>query len=260
VEIGRDSVDVKVDGIKASAAKKGLPPVEVLRAKLGKKIIPGLIGPNGQVYILDGHHKISAAGRIIAKAPNGDTVKAQIRVLADYTGKSEQEFAKDLFGKYNAGQFPEEMLRKNPSAVQKLGMLPADFPSMQNNPYRSLAGNVFDKMGLNGADMEDFIQFKVAKALKERLNIGLKPGLANDEEVIKKARTFLTTDAKVVEILRNGARGPEVQFTNELIIEKAIQKTIRKTEKSSDIASAARSNSNPRMARIIQAVSQACGQ
>ena len=164
---------------------------KVLQRKLDTHLTPAIIDPDGNVRNTDAHHHITAMLEL--KEMTGVTLTARAKILADYRGQSEAEYAHDFVGRLKKGWFGPNAAGM--SDVDKVRSLPKTYARMKNDPLRSAVEAAFERLGLDGKMFTDYIEFKVGAALVEngiyerlRQKGILEPGARTipDELVFKK--------------------------------------------------------------------------
>lgn len=171
--LGFLEVDEKIDKIKKM--KK-----EELQKYLEEKLIPVIIGPNNNLFMIDRHHLARCCWEL-------NIEKVFINEIANLSHLSEEEFWKvlitakwcHLYDQFGNGPHNHELL-------------PENIRSMSDDPYRSLAwflkeDKVFSKNGNN----VPFIEFYWANFLRNKIKYehgkdGIKKMIKLAKEVIKK--------------------------------------------------------------------------
>lgn len=150
--------------------------------------VGAFIGPDGKTYVTDGHHRTVAISLALAgelKAlPSHHQPGLKVKVLGDYTGRPQAEFAKAL-REAGAGNFTPELEARTRARVEELrnqgsadpegqalaelyANLPADFAGIGDNPMRAAVGEAFKANGLKSPQYVDYIEFRVAQWLEAR--------------------------------------------------------------------------------------------
>jgi hypothetical protein len=167
-EIGLAAVDAKVDEWRLEAQRAKLPlrdwAERVLLPRMGETVIEGIVDPRGEVRITDGHHRTTALRRLAKET--GLPFRIKVAVVADYTGKSDEEYASHFVGVLKKGWFLPDA--RNLSPVKRLASIPDDFESLHDNPMRSAVDAAMERSGVAASDMVDYIQFYAGEALVKR--------------------------------------------------------------------------------------------
>lgn len=150
--------------------------------------VGAFIGPDGKTYVTDGHHRtvaISLALQGELKAlPSALQPGLKVKVLGDYTGRPQAEFAKAL-REAGAGNFTPELeartrvrveeLRKQGAAdpqgqalAELYANLPENFAAIENNPMRAAVGEALKANGIKSTQYVDYIEFRVGEWLEAR--------------------------------------------------------------------------------------------
>ena len=156
-----------------------------LRARvLQEKPLRAVIGPGGEFFLTDGHHRALGVYRTAAAicentrpaadvAPCIRSIKVKVQVDGNYTGQSWNTFVDQLMKENNLylpkpvkeavvkGTLPKEKLLKQPG-----GILPESLAKLANDPMRSAIGTLFYYQGVSGDNFANYLEFLVA----ERLN------------------------------------------------------------------------------------------
>ncbi len=165
MEIGRDAVTYHIDKWKKDAAQRGMSFAayarDVLRPKFQAQQINSVIDPEGHIRNTDAHHRISALRRVSAET--GVPFEINARILADYRGKSQGEYAEHFLNTLKKGQFTVAAERLPPAA--RMQQLPVTYAGLGNNALRSSLEIVFGTHGIDGGWMRDYVEFRIARRL-----------------------------------------------------------------------------------------------
>lgn len=124
-------------------------------AFLGRHMIPSVLGPKGRHYIIDNHH--------LARALHEEGVVAVlVSVAADLTFLSKASFWRFLDNKSWCHPYDVEGRRTAFDAI------PSSIDKLQNDPYRSLAGDLRHAGGF-AKDTTPFSEFLWADFLRKRI-------------------------------------------------------------------------------------------
>lgn len=168
MQIGVAVAQRDVDTWKADAQKRGLSfhdyAEQVLQEHYEKRPLPAIIDPRGKVRVLDGHHRVWAL--IHVQQETGVRIDIPVHVETDYTGWSEEAYAKDLVEKRGYGLFTPEVSKLSP--VERVRALPSTFAGLQNDPLRSAVGQAFDDARVTGSNFENYIEFTAGDKLLKR--------------------------------------------------------------------------------------------
>lgn len=219
-EIGLAAVDAKLDEWRFEAQRARVPfrdwAERVLLPRMGDTVIEGIVDPRGNVRITDGHHRTTALRRLARET--GLPFAIKVSVIADYTGKSDAEYANHFLGVLKKGWFMPQARDLPP--VKRLATLPNDFESLHDNPMRSAVDAAMERAGVAASDMVDYIQFYAGDFLLEhglvdelRARGALPRGARSlsserclDPAVLDVLGERLFTDAEAVEFLRARAK------------------------------------------------------
>jgi len=162
--IGTYAAEFKLETWKSEAASAGSDfPSYVkgpLAAKFAAKPIPAVVDPDGQIRILDGHHKLTALRAI--QRDLGITIPVRLDIVKDYKGYSFDAYATHLVDTLGKGYFGSSAPS---SAAAKVRMLPRSLDHVGDDPLRSVLGVVFTKSGLEGSWFQDYVQFHLGEQL-----------------------------------------------------------------------------------------------
>jgi len=196
---------------------------------LKEKPLRGVRGPDGAIYLTDGHHRSLAvfrtAAAICESSHSRDEVKAcingvhvHIALDADYTGRSWKEFADALFAENNiylppatraklaSGELKREEIFQKPGSV-----LPATIADVTNDPMRSAIGTLFYYQGVDGNNFANYLEFLVAEKLGNKVEV--KAGREFDPGVQIRLMKAIFGSATMVKYIRCLAR-PEEEAWN----------------------------------------------
>ncbi|WP_174874749.1 ParB-like protein [Vogesella oryzae] len=146
--IGKLQVEDEAEALRALSADK-------LAARIRKKVIPVVIGPQGKLYLVDRHHFASALLRIgvssasvqvIGRLPQADT------------------FWQQMSARHWAWLHDEH---GQPLAAEAL---PASLAELPDYPYRTLAGRLQDDDYFSKRDEVYFVEFAWASWLGQQLH------------------------------------------------------------------------------------------
>ena len=203
MEIGRKAAEFHITQWKTDAKKSGMSLKEyaqkVLQPKFAAQKIPTVIDPDGALRNTDAHHRITALRKLTRMTGVSFEVDAQI--LADYRGRTFEEYANHFITKLGKGQFTPKIEQLPP--VERMKFLPKTYADLHNNPMRSALEVVFNTNGIQGSLMRDYIEFRVAEKL---LGEGLLDDLKEKHIIAPGARVLpaqLATDERVVKIIAN---------------------------------------------------------
>jgi hypothetical protein len=131
---------------------------EKLKAKdAPPKTVTGVIGPDGEFYAVDGHHKASSA--LLAGIETGE-----FYVLRNYSHLTLDEFWRKMFAR--GWVYPYE-LGLGPLDPEQL---PRTLAEMTDDPYRSLASAVRRMKGFSKCN-RNFSEFEWAELFRRHLQI-----------------------------------------------------------------------------------------
>ncbi|SCK05092.1 ParB-like protein [Vogesella sp. LIG4] len=125
-----------------------------LAAKIRKKVIPVVIGPQGRLYLVDRHHFASALLRIGVST-------ASVQVIGHLPR------ADDFWQQMQAQHWA--WLRDEHGQPLAPAALPATLAALPDYPYRSLAGQLQDKGYFRKRDAVYFVEFAWASWLGQRM-------------------------------------------------------------------------------------------
>lgn len=126
-----------------------------MERELGSKRKRAVVGPEGKLYLIDGHHLAAAA--LLAGVE-----KFPVEIVADFSSLGQDAFWEELKQR-NWVYFKDENGRlRDPSE------LPKRLADLQDDPYRSLAWMVQNHKGF-AKDDTPFLEFAWADFFRERL-------------------------------------------------------------------------------------------
>ena len=162
---------------------------KTLAPKLASSQLPVIIDPKGNYHPLDGHHRVTAWRQV--EQDTGVKLSVQTKVIFDYRGWSQHDFAQHFVHKLHEGNFGPEL--RGASADRKVAALPKSFARLRDDPLRSAVGQAMDNMSssrTNQPKFENYIEFKVGGYLMRH---GLMKRLARDG-VVPRGTKALPTD------------------------------------------------------------------
>jgi hypothetical protein len=187
----------------------------VLQPKLDGKLTPAVINPDGEVLNTDAHHHITAMLKL--KELTGVTLVARAKLLKDYRGWSEKDYADHFVEVLKKGWFGRK--HANDTPLEKMRSLPKTYAEMENDPLRSAVDAAFERVGLDGKMFTDYIEFRLGEALEDhglyqRLRdkglLDKRAGSIPDEDVfdkkIVKQITKMMRKGEVRQLLLDNAR------------------------------------------------------
>jgi hypothetical protein len=209
MEIGRHAVRFRVNTWKAEARQQGMTlkqyALRVLRPKFESLELSTVIDPDGNYRNTDAHHRISALREV--ERLTGVELRITPKVIADYRGKSFDEYAHHFIKELGKGQFTPEV--EALSITDRMRHLPRSYAELNDNTMRSALEVVFEGNGISGSWMRDYVEFRAARKLVEE---GLLDDLKAAGILPRGARglpTKLVEDARVQAILRERIASPE---------------------------------------------------
>ncbi len=164
------------------------------------RALPGVIGPDGDYYISDGHHWASAAQAMGFKS-------LRIEVRADFSGKGWEEFAKYLH-EHGVGYFTPEVRNRFGLTELYRTQLPKSLSEMRDNPGRSIVGIALEELPLVAEEaLRDYIEFSLAEEFEANFR---KQGVDFEkpitDEAIEKAKRVIATDEDILAYLGKNLR------------------------------------------------------
>lgn len=185
---------------------------------LQEKPLRGVIGPDAELYLTDGHHRalgiLRASSSVCEKkqplSPVDSCVRGtKVRVVIDmdYSQKTWPDFVDslqkdnniylppELRQKLSSGEISPEQLFKRPD-----GLLPANLGKLANDPMRSALGTLFYYQGISGELFVNYVEFLLSEKLDK--NIRVKPGEESDMRVQLRLMKAIFCNDQVVNFLR----------------------------------------------------------
>jgi hypothetical protein len=164
---GFGQIDVKVKSFKKMSAAER-------ERKLDKLFAPGVVGPRGELFLIDHHHEAIAALRVGAK-------EIYLGVVADLSDVKERDFWIYLDHRSWVHCYDIDGDRRSFSEMpRRLGRI-------RDDPYRTLAANVRNKGGFAKSDLP-FLEFLWANYFRNNISKGLLA--ENPKEALKRALTL----------------------------------------------------------------------
>lgn len=193
---------------------------------LEEKPLRAVIGPEGGIYLTDGHHRALGVYRTStaiceSSRPAAEVdaclrgVKVKVRIEGDFSKKSWDVFVDALLQDNNiflprtikarlaSKELTKEQLFKGPDRV-----MPPSLGKLANDPMRSAIGTLFYYQGVNGNLFVNYLEFLVAERLggEVKVQVGQEfdPGVQvrllkavfNNEDLIKFIRCLARRDEK----------------------------------------------------------------
>ncbi|MBI3542291.1 MAG: hypothetical protein HY075_03315 [Deltaproteobacteria bacterium] len=187
---------------------------ELVRTKPPKPL-RGARGPDGAIYVTDGHHRAMALALLVLQGspPLLDPAQARIAVSieadGDFSGRS-RDFVRYIA---ETGFFTREVrdrhARKELTAEQLVEKLPRTLFELArfDNPTRSAISRVFYDFGMDTEHFVEHLEFLLAEKLT--CEIGSLPGYEFDDETLERARRAIFGNPAMVAFLRaKERRGP----------------------------------------------------
>lgn len=170
MEVGDEAVEMMLGAVLQGTRDGGL-----IQTFLNAKPLPGVVLPNREVRILDGHHR----ARLMALAESKGLVKlGSLRVTVEIKRNYAQEgftlehAMGDLDLSHNLYVTPEVRRRVERREISwehtLLVHLPKTIHDLKNNAKRSLMGAAFRKMEVDSTRYKNFIEFFVAEELERQ--------------------------------------------------------------------------------------------
>lgn len=147
--IGFEEVDDKVKKLLKMSSKQ-------LKKQQEDKMIPGVLGPNKEFYMIDHHHAARACWEVGIK-------KLFVYVIADYSNLSVNKFWDHMQERgwvYPYSQFGKKQL--------PFELLPQDVRGLADDPYRSLAWAVKEAGGFEKSTVP-FFEFAWANFFRDKV-------------------------------------------------------------------------------------------
>jgi hypothetical protein len=150
--VGKEEIRRKTAFIKEIKANK-----KKLAAYLKKKTAPVILGPNGDMYLVDHHHTALAFLR-------AGVNKMLVQVIADFS-----HFSREEFWNHAASQGWARLVNRNGKPIQwhQLDRIKR-LKKLKDDPYRSLAGMLRDAGGFKKTD-QPYMEFKWADFLRDKI-------------------------------------------------------------------------------------------
>ena len=145
--------EVRMRAAKLAEKKKGK-----LASYLEEHIVPIVIGPKGEPYILDHHHLVAS----LLEKKIRPTVPA--RIVANERGTGDYEFWKMM--REHLWVHPYDEKGRGPISVT---LLPASVTGLKDDPYRTLAWAVREEGGYDKHDEIPYADFKWASFFRAHL-------------------------------------------------------------------------------------------
>lgn len=180
---------------KKEGIKFGKDYAEYVVKRMDEYVFPAILGPDGNYYITDGHHKIWSVFTELGKEYPEllKTAQVKVEVTDDFSksGLSTADFYKKVFVDDKRGYFSPETKASITSDPEKFAETIKNFTGLKNDPMRSAVGRVFKKLGWSAQGMTDFVQFYVGKEM-EKLGFKLpKPNSPLDKDNVEEAIDFI---------------------------------------------------------------------
>jgi len=202
MEIGKKAAEFHITQWKADAKKNRMTLKEyartVLQPKFAAQTIPAIVDPDGNLRNTDGHHRMTALRKITRLT--GVSFEVQTEILADYRGRTFEQYANHFINTLGKGQFTSKIELLAP--VERMKYLPQTYADLHDNPMRSALEVVFNTNEIQGSLMRDYIEFRVAEKL---LSEGLLDHLKDKKLIDKNAKVLpagLATDERIVKIIQ----------------------------------------------------------
>jgi len=161
---GFGQIDQKVKKFKKMSASQ-------LERRLDKLFAPGVVGPGGELYLIDHHHEAIAALRVGAK-------EIYLGVVADLSGFKERDFWIYLDHRTWVHCYDIDGDR------HPFSEMPRRLGKIRDDPYRTLAANVRSEGGFAKSDLP-FLEFLWANYFRNNIAKSLVD--KNPEEALKLA-------------------------------------------------------------------------
>lgn len=145
---------------------------EYAQDSLHEEVFPAVLSPDGKVFIVDGHHNLYMA---VLAGLDLSTASIQLRIIRDYTGKSEEFFMDDLIKNHLVYGDAKSLLQH-----------PQHIDSVKNSPERSLVGLAFMRIArkydipFKGAFFKPFVQFDLADIIRKKRLFSFHDDYSND--------------------------------------------------------------------------------
>ena len=165
--LGMKEIESKVDKLKSFNEKQ-------LQKYKDDHIVPVVLGPHKQVYMIDHHHFVRACWET-------GIGEFQIDVIRDLRGKTDLEFWNTMVKKNWV--YLHDQFGKGPHSPFAL---PVDIRCLADDPYRSLAWAMID-LEIVQKQLEPFFEFKWTAFFRLHLNIELH-SKSDFREAIRQAK------------------------------------------------------------------------
>jgi hypothetical protein len=174
--LGMKEIEAKVKKINESSTKE-------LAKYCDEHVIPVVLGPENQVYMIDHHHFARACWET-------DTANYDVEVIKDLSDLKPRKFWNFMI--QNGWTYLHDQFGLGPHTPRAL---PSDIRCMADDPYRSLAWAVLDEGGIKKMK-EPFFEFKWAAYFRHNLDIILH-SKSDFKDAIKEAmKLTLKPEAK----------------------------------------------------------------
>lgn len=211
MEIGYQAAEFHVTKWRDEAAQQRMTLADYAREVLAPRFrgtsLPVIIDPRGRYRNTDGHHRVTALNELTRLT--GVRFEITPKVLADYRGKTFAEYATDFVGRLGRGQFTAAVEPLSP--VERVRALPDRYEDLRDNTMRSALEVVFDRHGISGSLMRDYVEFRVARRL---LAHGLLDELRDRGLIGPRTRVLpkrIALDDEVVEAITKRLRKPKMR-------------------------------------------------
>lgn len=211
MEIGRQAVTFRVETWKAEARQQGLSlrdyAQQVLQPKFAKLELSTIIDPDGHYRNTDAHHRISAL-REVARL-TGVELRITPKIIADYRGHSFTEYAQHFVEQLGKGQFTPEV--EGLPVAERMRRLPSTYAGLRDNPMRSALEIVFERNGISGSWMKDYVEFRASRKLVDE---GLLDTLKKDKLIPRSATQLpaqLASDGRVLDVIQRRIANKDVR-------------------------------------------------
>jgi hypothetical protein len=128
VALGLKEVEFKVKSMKKMPTKE-------LATLLDTKIVPIVLSPNNEIFMVDHHHYVRACWEL-------DIDKVSVKSIADFSNKTVQDFWHEM--KRKAWVYPRDQYG---APVNPHYHLPDNIKGLADDPYRSIAWMVRERGG-----------------------------------------------------------------------------------------------------------------
>ncbi|MBI3555273.1 MAG: ParB N-terminal domain-containing protein [Deltaproteobacteria bacterium] len=187
-------------------------------------------GPDGSIYITDGHHRTTALEVLTLEGapPLVDSKKAQIRVTigdsGNYQGRPDDFIDFVSRTGFFTRDVRERFQHKELTASQLVGLLPKTMADMVHSdlPLRSTVGKVFFDLGIKGDPFDDYLEFFIGEQID--CESGSTQGHEFDEATLERTRRAIFGNPDVLAYLRTKESPEPKKAIAEAQIAKAISK------------------------------------